>query len=486
MTAEPRGGLDREGAGVEGVRVIVLGLGLSGTAAARALAAADVGDLLVVDTRDTPAVRERAAALRAAGVDARPGVTDAATLAGAGLVVTSPGVAPGNPILAAATAGGQRVWSEPELAWRLNSGRTRLVAVTGTNGKTTTTELVAACLRAPVGGNIGTPLCDLLTGADAPALAVAELSSFQLRFTDRLRADVGVLLNVAPDHLDWHGTLDDYTAAKARVWANQRPEGAPGPDGRDWAVVGVDDAGARAAAAAHPPPAGVAAATSAPPGPGEVGVAGGVIVSRLGVDTEVVAVDALPARGPHNVANAVAAVAAAVCAGADPAGLAGPLTSQRPGPHRLEQVATLAEVAYVNDSKATNPHAAAAALRSFGAPGSPSVVWIAGGLGKGLDFADLAAVVRERVRVAVTVGRSGPEIAALTRRLGVPTVEAGTLGRAVREAAARARAGDTVLLAPACASMDQFRDYAERGQAFRDAVAAVASPHPAKEGAGGR
>jgi UDP-N-acetylmuramoylalanine--D-glutamate ligase len=173
----------------------------------------------------------------------------------------------------------------------------------------------------------------------------------------------------------------------------------------------------------------------------------------------------LPAGGPHDLDNVLAAVAGAVCAGAQPTTLAPVLGRFRRGAHRLELVDTIGGVAYVNDSKATNPHAAKAALSSF-----PSVVWIAGGLNKGLAFDDLRDAVTKRVRAAVTIGRSGPEVAALTRGLGVHTVEAGALDEAVPIAAALAEPGDTVLLAPACASMDQFRDYADRGEAFRSAV----------------
>lgn len=471
--------------GVEGARVLVIGLGTSGLAAVDALVDAGTAHLAAVDTRATRVERERAQALRAVDVDARAGVTQPDVLRGVDVVVASPGVAPSNPLLAAAIAEGQRVWSEPELAWRLNGGRSRLVAVTGTNGKTTTTELLAACLQAPVGGNIGTPLTALLTGPAPPPLVVAELSSFQLRFTERLRADVAVLLNVAPDHLDWHGGLEDYVASKAQVWARQRGTGAAGLAGRDWAVVGVDDPGARAALAAHPAPAGVAGATTGPPAPGQVGITDGMIVSRLAGDAEVAAVEGVGAPGPHNLANAVAAVAAAHCAGANPADLGAHLAAFSPGPHRLEHVATVGGVDYVNDSKATNPHAAAAALASSGTPGEPCVVWIAGGLNKGLDFADLTVPARERVHAAVTIGHSGPEVARLTRGLGIRTVEAGTLAEAVPAAAALARPGDTVLLAPACASMDQFTDYAERGQVFRDAVALLAGG-PTKERAHGR
>lgn len=444
--------------------VAVLGAGRSGQAAARALAARQPRSLVVVEERDSDTTRAAAEALRADGIAVVIGPDAATDLLRRDprpdLVVTSPGVPQSHPLLAA----GIPVWSEPELAVRLNAGRTRLVAVTGTNGKTSTTELLGACLDAPTAGNIGTPLVEVLASPSPPPLVVAELSSFQLKFTSRLRPEVAVLLNVAPDHLDWHGSLEDYGAAKARIWAAQHAT--------DTVVSNADDAGARAVVAAHPPPGLHVTFTLEPPGPDQVGVADGHLVARSLPGAEpvaLVAVDDLAARGPHNLANALAAAAAALAAGAEPASLAGPLSAFRPGPHRLEPVATVAGVAYVNDSKATNPHAAAAALSSF-----ERVVWIAGGLGKGLDFRSLRDVIAARVRAAVTIGSAGPAIAAVARDAGVEVVEAGDLARAVPIAARLAAPGDTVLLAPACASMDQFRDYAERGQAFRDAVAALA------------
>ncbi|MGH8908025.1 MAG: UDP-N-acetylmuramoyl-L-alanine--D-glutamate ligase, partial [Egibacteraceae bacterium] len=440
-------------------RPLVVGLGISGVAVTRALL--DRGhDVRVADARSDPALAGRADPLVQAGAQVRLGSMDECLLDGRDLVVASPGVPPYAPLLVAALARGLPVWSEPELAWRLSGEHVRLVAVTGTNGKTTTTELAAACLGAPAAGNIGTPLVELL-GGSPPPLVVAELSSFQLHFTHTLRPDVAVLLNVAGDHLDWHGTIQAYRAAKARVWASQRPG--------DVVVVG-DDGGALQTVTAHPPPGAVMrVGTAAPACPG-VGVRDGVIVWQPpeGEAVPVVDVARLALVGPHNLANVCAAVAAAVCAGADPARLAPVLASFVAGPHRVERIAAINGVTWVNDSKATNPHAAAAALRSFG-----SVVWIAGGLDKDLDFDALADLVRERVRAAVTIGACGPRVASVARRAGVQTVEAGTLDVAVGIAARLARPGDTVLLAPAAASMDQFTDYAARGQAFRQLVTAL-------------
>lgn len=452
-------------------RVLVFGAGRTGVAVTQALRARG-SDVTVLETGAND--RARAGLEQAAAAGAATSTQQAdIDLAHHDLVVPSPGIVEHHPVLVAAAAAGVPIWSEPELAWRLAERRTTLVAVTGTNGKTTTTELLARCLNAPTGGNIGTPLVELLGAADAAPLVVAELSSFQLRFCDTLRPKVAVLLNVAPDHLDWHGGLPAYQSAKARIWQRQ--------SGDDVAVVNADDAGARATVDAHPPPARHAGFTLGAPGPDQVGVQDGVVVSRLdGTAHEIVAVDELGVTGPHNLSNACAAVAAAIAAGAKAKELAAPLREYRAGRHRLEPVATVAGVAYVDDSKATNPHAAAAALQSFPAG---SVVWIAGGLGKGLDFSGMRLLIGTQVKAAVTIGTSGPAIAEVARAAGVAATEAGTLDAAVAEAAGIAAPGDTVLLAPACASMDQFVDYADRGAAFARAVHAL-SGQPSEQGAG--
>ena len=453
----------------ETMSVLVVGLGKSGQAAAHSLLRHGA-TVRAADAATTPAAEEAAAGLRAAGITVTLGTADAG-IDGVTLVVPSPGVAPGAPVLQAAAAARVPVWSEPELAWDLNGGRTRVVGITGTNGKTTTTELTAACLGAPAAGNIGTPLVELLDAAEPPRLVVAELSSFQLAFTHGLRPAVAGLLNVAPDHLDWHGGLGPYRAAKARIWANQR-------DG-DVTVLGIDDAGVRATAASHTPPAHVVEFTLAPPTTGQVGVVDGTVVAMVAdIPAEIVATSDLGVAGPHNLANVCAAVALSVSAGADARDLAAPLRAYRAGRHRLEAVATVAGVSYVDDSKATNPHACAAALAAFP---RGRVVWIAGGLGKGLTFETLTEPIRRHVHTAVTIGTSGPAIAAVARAAGVSVIEAGDLATAVPQAAKAARPGDTVLLAPACASMDQFADYAARGQAFRAAVARLQTP---LEGAG--
>ena len=450
---------------LRGARALVVGLGSTGAAVASALLQAGA-HVTAVDAAAGEAVEASAQQLRVQGATVLlgrsqplPGPWD--------LVVPSPGVPEHSPMLTA-LEGEIEVWSEPELAWRLNAGRTRLVAVTGTNGKTTTTEMLATCLDAPAAGNIGTPLVQLLGGPAPPPLAVAELSSFQLRFASTLRPDVAVLLNLAPDHLDWHGSAQSYGEAKARLWAAQTAS--------DAVVFNADDDGAARLVGEHPPTGRTASFTLSAPREGQVGVDRGWLVARLDGDAvRVVETSALTAKGPHNLANAAAATAAGLLAGGAPRKIASRLAGYRPGAHRLEHVATIDGVHYVNDSKATNPHAAAAALDAFAPPAGrePSVIWIAGGLGKGLSFDNLAGNVKESVRMAVTIGTSGPEIAAFVRASGRPVVEAGTLAAAVAAARNAARPGDTVLLAPACASMDQFRNYAERGIAFREAVAAT-------------
>ena len=456
----------------DGRRVLVIGLGRSGSAAARALLRHGA-QVEVVDAATSPDAQRAAAELRSAGATVRLGGD--AIPDGYDLVVPSPGVPEHNPVLLAALAGGVTVWSEPELAWQLAGGRTRLVAITGTNGKTTTTELTAACLDAPTAGNIGTPLSDLLGGDDVPPLVVAELSSFQLRFTQVLRPTVAVLLNVAPDHLDWHGSMAAYRSAKARVWAAQEQA--------DSAVVNADDAEAVRTAQEHPPPGRRLGFTLQAPVEGQVGVVDGVVtLVRQGEQIPVVPVEALRVTGPHNLANVCAAAAAAIAAGAAPQALAGPLSGYGAGRHRLEHVATVGGVEYVDDSKATNPHAAAAALSAFP---DGRVLWIAGGLGKGLSFTSLSPLIAQAARAVFTIGTSGPEIADVARGAGVAVTESHTLDAAVHAAAAMARPGDIVLLAPACASMDQFRDYAERGDAFRAAVAEL-DPNPAEGAPCGR
>ena len=454
-------------------RALVVGSGSSGLAAARLLVAADVEVLLVDDSAPAHAgeAQRLARELDAEVVFGRRAVDllDPSIE----LVVPSPGVPETAPVLTAALAAGVAVWSEPELALRRHPRR--LLAVTGTNGKTTTTELLAAMVGAAglevhACGNIGLPLSAAAAASGADAVLVAELSSFQLRFTHELRPEVAVLLNLADDHLDWHTGRASYHAAKARIFAAQGPG--------QWAVAGQDDPVAVALrdASGGGRPAGFSATTRVTPGVGWRADTGqGVLVSSIdGLAGDLLEVAALaPDGGPvpvHRTANVAAAATAALLAGIPTEAVVRAGIAHRPGPHRFETVAIDPRgVRYVNDSKATNVHAA---LASLGAAGP--TVWIAGGLAKGVDLAPLSAALGG-VHDAVLIGTAAEELAALCHRAGVRAHQATDLAAAVETAARLAAPGDTVLLAPACASFDQFTSYAHRGEVFTAAARQVAA-----------
>ena len=467
-----------------GRTVFVAGLGVSGIAAARALL--DVGArVLLADAAQVPAAAELTAA-GAGWLGAADTVPD-----GVDLVVTSPGWRPDSPLLVHAAARGIEVVGEPELAWRMrlpgpDGTPAPWLAVTGTNGKTTTVTMLEAILladgrRAVAAGNVGRPLVEVVTarGADgAPAYEViaVELSSFQLHWSSTIAPAAAAVLNVADDHTDWHGSFGAYRDAKARIL-----ERSP------VAVADAGDAVAARLVQAHPRPVTV---TVGEPGPGQLGVRAGALVDRAfaadPAGEPVLERSRLPVPGPHNTVNALVATALARAIGvpADAAGRG--LAGFSGGAHRNVLVATVDGVAYVDDSKATNPHAAGASLAAY-----PRVVWIAGGLLKGADVDPLVAAVAPRLAGVVLLGRDRALIAASLARHApsVPVVEvpsgnddrmdagrtdaATTMTRVVAAAAGLAGPGDTVLLAPAAASMDVFRDYGHRGRAFADAVAAL-------------
>jgi UDP-N-acetylmuramoylalanine--D-glutamate ligase len=438
---------------------LVVDLATPEPAAASVLDGAGVAVTIVDDRRDHP----EADAARAAGHEVVLDQPAVGLLDRVDLVVPSPGVPERAPVVRAAVRAGLPVWSEPELGWRLHPRR--LLAVTGTNGKTSTIELLTAMLVAgdvpavPC-GNIGAPFSTAAEAAAPAAVLVAELSSFQLRFAGSLRPEVGVLLNLADDHLDWHGGFEAYAAAKARLWEAQRPG--------DWAVANAADPVTmrwrdRIA------PAGRADFR----GEGEVdglgvGVRDGAIHGRTpGYEGRLLELVELPLDAAHHVANVAAAACAALLAGVDAAAVADAARRFLPGRHRLELVAEAGGVRWVDDSKATNVHAAAAALRS-----APSLVWLAGGLAKGVDLAALALHLGA-VHHAVLFGTAAEELAEVCRTAGVEAQVVDTIEDAVAVAARSARPGDTVLLAPACASFDQFRGYADRGERFAAAVRAT-------------
>lgn len=434
--------------GLAGRHVLVAGAGVSGTAAARVLR--NLGAIVVV-------------------VDVQGGegvVTDDTFLpADTELVVTSPGWRPASPLLQSATARGVEIWGEVELGWRLRPATQDWLVVTGTNGKTTTTGmlgriLVAAGLRAATAGNIGAPVVERVLAEPGYTVLAVELSSFQLHWSSSIRPFAAAVVNVASDHVDWHGSLDAYAEAKAKVWA-------PGT----VAVFDADDPGAVRLATGRP----AVGVTRGPPRPGMLGVRDGQLVDEAFGGGAIMASRDISVPGAHNVTNALCAAALARAYGVSPAVIASGLRGYQPGAHRLTTVATIGGVRYVDDSKGTNPHATAAAISSY-----HHVVWIAGGLGKGADFDELVTAVRSRLRAAVLIGRCAPDIAAaLARHAGeIPVLLAADLDNAVREASRLACAGDTVLLSPAAASMDMFADYRQRGEVFTAAVRSLAGEMP--------
>lgn len=433
---------------------LVVGLGASGVAAARLLAR-EGWRVTVNDRAGADALGERLGQLPE-GCRCVLGDHPLALLEGLSLVVASPGVPWDLPLLAAARERGIEVVAEVELACRFLTAP--LVGITGSNGKTTTTALTGAILeaagwRAAVGGNIGTPAAELAVGGDWDAV-VLELSSFQLEGCAALRPRVGVLLNLSPDHLDRHPTMAAYLAAKVRLFARQRPD--------EWAVLNRDDAPLRGLAT---PSRQVFFSLS--DRTAEAHLAGG----RLVLDgAPLLPRDELPLLGDHNVANALAAALAAARLGVPREAIAGALATFTGLPHRHQQVAAARGVRFVDDSKGTNIGATAAGLAGY-PPGS--IHLILGGLGKGQDFRALAPAVTGRVARAYLIGAAAEEIAAGLAGV-VPCEACGTLAVAVERAFALARPGDTVLLSPACASFDQFANYADRGEQFARLARALA------------
>jgi len=444
--------------------ILVVGLGVTGEAVARRLArAADAGGAVTVvdDNPSAPRFAERAAALEALGVGVvrAPSPEALAELVGAAeLVVPSPGVPEAHPVYRLAAGAAVPVRSEVELAGAAAARRgLPLVAVTGTNGKTTVTTLVAEMLsaggvRALAAGNIGRPLIDAVHDEDVDVV-VAEVSSFQLRFTETFRPRVAVFLNVAEDHLDWHPTFDDCVAAKARIFANQA--------GDDLLVFNADDEHVAAAAKAAPARS---TAFTLRDRSGSWRRHDDRLLRPDGVP--LVAVTDLARSGPHDVANALAAAAAAAELGASDDAVRQVLTTFSGLPHRVTPVGQSGGVTFVDDSKATNPHAALAALAGF-----DPVVLVAGGRNKGLD---LGVLRREagRIRAVVAIGEAAGEVEAAFEGLR-PVRRAGSMAEAVRLGAELAEPGDTVLLSPACASFDWYTSYAARGDDFAREVRAL-------------
>ncbi len=471
----------------EGVRAVVAGFGVSGFAAADNLnhLGASVVALDESDAGDRP---QKAELLEVLGADVRLGAGSTATLPDdVDVLVTSPGWRPTAPLLAQAAARGVPIWGEVELAWRLRDPDhdTPWLCVTGTNGKTTTVQMLdsilrAAGLRSLAVGNVGLPIVEAVMDPEPYDVLAVELSSFQLHYTDSMSAESAAVLNLAEDHLDWYTgptAMADYAADKGRIYQRvQRACVYNVADPETERLVREADVveGARAIGF-----------TLGMPAVGMVGLVEDILADRAFIEqrdtsaAELCTVADLASPAPHFVANALAGVALARSHGVSQAAVRDGLRAFRPDGHRIAVVGQHDGVTWVDDSKATNPHAAQSSLLAY-----DPVVWIAGGLAKGARFDDLVQRVHPRLRGVVLLGQDRAVIAeALSRHApDVPVIEvagdetgAAEGGRAamerVVEAAARlARPGDTVLLAPGCASMDMFTDYAERGDAFADAV----------------
>ncbi|WP_432015879.1 UDP-N-acetylmuramoyl-L-alanine--D-glutamate ligase [Streptomyces hydrogenans] len=462
-----------------GKHVTVAGLGVSGIPAARALAARGAV-VTVVNDGDDERSRAQAAELEAAGITVRLGA--GATLpAGTELIVTAPGWQPDKPLFAAAAEAGVEVWGDVELAWRLRGpDAAPWLAITGTNGKTTTTRMLAsileaAGLRTAAVGNIGVSLLDAVLGDEKYDVLAVELSSYQLHWAPSVRAHSAAVLNLAPDHLDWHGSMEAYAADKGRIYEGNQVAcvyNVADPLTEDLVREADVEEGCRAIGF-----------TLGTPGPSQLGVVEGILVDRAFVENrqknaqELAEVADVRPPAPHNIANALAAAALARAFGVEPQAVRDGLRAFRPDPHRIELVEEVGGVTYVDDSKATNTHAAEASLAAY-----DPIVWIAGGLAKGATFDELVEKSAKRLRGVVLIGADRALIReALARHAPeVPVVDldrtdTGAMSEAVREAARLARPGDTVLLAPACASMDMFTNYNKRGEAFADAVRALAA-----------
>jgi UDP-N-acetylmuramoylalanine--D-glutamate ligase len=443
---------------VSGQRVVVVGAARSGVAAAHLLVARGAS-VVLTDTRDTI---DAADELRRAGVVLELGGHRAETLASADLIVLSPGVSPRQADVARARAAGVPVIGELELASRWLEGR--VVAITGTKGKSTTTTLVGRMLeegglKVAVGGNIGVALSAQVAATARDVIHVVEASSFQLETTERFRPWIAVLLNLSADHLDRHDSLEEYAAAKGRIFANQQPG--------DYAIVNVDDAPARALARTR--------ARLVPLSP-SAAIADGIVVTadavahrRAGVDAPLVPVSSVRLLGRHLLTDVAAAAAVAEIAGVSAEAMTRAVEGFTGLEHALEPVTAIQGVGFVNDSKATNIESAARAIESI----DRGLVVILGGKFKGGDFGALRAPLVAREAGVVAIGEAAPLVVGALAE-AVPVKQAASMDDAVRIGFAMAPPGGTVLLAPACASFDMFADYAERGRRFKEAVARLA------------
>ncbi len=448
----------RAGFDLQGKRVLVVGMARTGMAVA--LFSSAYGAIVTAtDAKPESELVEAAARLRAAGMKLQLGTQPPEIFRDQDLIVVSPGVPANLPELELARTSGVPVWSEIELAWRFLRGK--LVAITGSNGKTTTTSLVAHILKTAgietlVGGNIGTPLLALAESSTDATVIVAEISSFQLEAIQNFRPEIGVLLNLTPDHLDRHDSFEAYAAAKMRMFKNQLE--------RDAAVLNADDPEITRRMPGRPHIYWFSRQKRVAEG---AFVRGDEVVFRAdGSETVVARRNEIPLRGAHNLENVLAACAAAYLAGAPAAAIASGVKSFKAVEHRLEFVTRIGGVDFYNDSKATNVDATRKAVEAFLGP----LLVILGGKDKGSPYTPLREPLRRRARAVILIGAAAEKIAADLAD-AVAIEHAGTLDRAVKLALDRARPGDVVLLAPACSSFDQFENYEQRGRVFKQLVA---------------
>ena len=479
-----------------GLRVCVVGARVVGISAAEALLGLGA-HVVLCDRYDDEQTAERSARVAELGAILRLG-DDHTLPEDCELVVVVPGIPPTAPIVAAARAAGIPVWGDAELAWRLrrplpDGGYAPWVGLTGTNGKTTAVRMLTAMLEAAgkrvvACGNVGFPLVDAVTARDPYEVLAIELSSFQLYWSESLSLKAAAVLNIAPDHLDWHGTMEDYVAAKARIY--ERCQVACVYNVADKVTERmVEEAdvieGCRAVGF-----------TLGAPGLSMLGVVDGILADRAFIEdrrtsaAELGTVFDVEPHAPHNIANALAAAALARAYGAPVEAVRDGLRNFRPDPHRIEFIAVLDGADYVDDSKATNTHAAAASLAAY-----EHIVWIAGGLAKGAQFDELVEKAAKRLRGVVLLGQDRAQIddALRAKAPDVPVTDIGgadtgldartAIEAALDAAAALAQPGDTVLLAPACASMDLFVSYNQRGELFAEQVRARKAAENAAEAA---
>jgi UDP-N-acetylmuramoylalanine--D-glutamate ligase len=445
---------------LKGKKVLVVGLGKSGLAAALFLRQRGA-HVTVSDMRSAAALAKEIPALLEHGIMVESGGHGLLTFRRQDLIVVSPGVPLDTPELVQVKAFGLRIIGELELAAQFLKGK--ILAITGSNGKTTTTALTGeimsvAGIETQVGGNIGVPVVDLIPQSSDDSWSVLEVSSFQLESTEQFHPQIAVILNITPDHLDRHGTFENYALTKERIFKAQTKA--------DALVLNAENA--RAAAAAARASARVYMFSIEEPVAQGAWVEDGAIVFRAstdGVIERIVPLTGVPLKGAHNIENVLAAVCASRLAGAPPEAIARAIEGFQAVEHRLEFVATDNGVEYYNDSKATNVDAAAKAIAAF----EGCIHLILGGKDKNSNYADLSDLLRKRVKAVYTIGSAAAKIESQIRGM-VPIVSCETLDKAVAAARKAAHPGDVVLLSPACSSFDQFENYEHRGQVFKELV----------------